>query len=72
MKSKEHFINKCGVCGTDEECLSTIEMHANYGSRYDGTHATLHLCGKCFDVIYGIVNGQAQLDRHNYLGACDE
>jgi len=68
MKSKQHFINKCGVCGADEECLSVIEMHANYGSRYDGEHSTLKLCAKCFDTLYMLLRNQVQMETTNQWG----
>ena len=62
------FMNKCGVCGADEECLSTIEMHANYGSRYDGEHSTLKLCAKCFDTLYTLLKHQVQMETTNQWG----
>ena len=48
QEQKPCFI--CALCGGRFNFLSTIIMHANYGSAYDGDKVEIPLCGDCFDV----------------------
>lgn len=48
------FCSKCEMCGGTDEAdaaYSELIIRAGYGSRYDGRHARLTICGKCVDTL---------------------
>ncbi len=46
----------CDMCGRQKDGVSTIELKAGYGSKHDGKHRTLELCGECYDKLSGIIH----------------
>lgn len=42
----------CDICGKNELVLSEIIFNANYGSKHDGEHLILKVCGNCFDMLF--------------------
>lgn len=46
----------CDMCGQQMEGASTISLDAGYGSKHDGKHRTLELCGECYDKLSGIIH----------------
>lgn len=46
----EEFI--CEVCGEYDVAPSKLVLEAGYGSRYEGSRATLHVCANCIDHLF--------------------
>lgn len=45
----------CDMCGRQTDGVSTIELKAGYGSKHDGKHKVLQLCGCCYDKLSSII-----------------
>lgn len=53
----EYYCDSCGV-----ECFTELKFNAWYGSKFDMTQSTIHLCDECWEKVKVVLKNSFEID----------